>query len=217
MKRSKRVAIIAVLMFAGIALLAVPAMGRRGGSGGWDRGSGRGIGPAFTQDQLDKIEKIHEKYADQRAELSNRLKAIMVDAQDKRDGGEPDFNAIEKTMTEVSDIRLKLAKLHLNIQKEIRPLLDDDQKVLFDRGLGRMMGGDMWARGGRAGGMMGAGRDGRTMGGMCPTGRGGMGHGMQGHPGMGTGMGRGMGMGPGGGQMNAPWCPFADDDGEDDD
>jgi hypothetical protein len=218
MKRSKRVAVIAVLVLTGIALVAAPAVARRGRDAGWHRGAGRGAGPAFTQEQLERIESIHEKYSDRQAELTNRLKVIVVEARDKMGEGAPDFNAIERTMEEVADIRLQLAKIRLSIHKEIRPLLDDDQKVLFDRGLGRMLHGGMGAGGGNMGGHCGMtqgqrmqGRPGRGMGMGRAEGRG-MGRGM------GPGMGQGMGMGRGGEMM--PWCPFADeveDEGPDDD
>jgi Spy/CpxP family protein refolding chaperone len=222
MKRSKRAAIIAVLILTGVALIAVPAVARNGRAAR-GCGAGRGMGPAFTEEQLEQIESIHDKYSDRRAELTNRLKVIMVDAHESMGEGEPDFNAIERRMEEVADIRLDLAKLRLTIHKEIRPLLDDDQKVLFDRGLGRILhGGTAGRRGqgmmdGRRGMMGGQGVPGRPgagsrMGMEQGMGRG-TGRGMHGM-GHGTGMGMGQGMGRGGEMM--PWCPFADD-AEDDD
>lgn len=221
MRKSRRAAIIAVLVLTGIALVAVPAAARRGRAGGWSGGQGRGMGPMFTEEQQDQIQDIHEKYADRQAELTNRLKVIMVDAKDSVGEGDPDWNAIERRMEEVADVRLELAKLRLDIHKEIRPLLDDDQKLLFDRGLGMMMHGGrggcgMMGRGGMKGGMGPMGGGG-PMGGPGMTG-GRMGRGM--HPGMGAGRGMGMGQGMGRGGEMMPWCPFADDmedEGPDDD
>jgi hypothetical protein len=178
------------------------------------------MGPMFTEEQQEQIKDIHEKYADRQTELANRLKVIMVEAKDSMGEGEPDWNAIERRMEQAADLRLEMAKLKLNIHREIRPLLDDDQKMLFDRGLGMMHG-----RGGGCG-MMGCGG---MMGGMGPMDHGGMmgGRGMKGgrmgcgmHPGMGAGRGMGMGQGMGRGGEMMPWCPFADDmedEGPDDD
>jgi len=198
MKSKKRVATIVVLALVGVALVAVPsaAMRGRGGAGGTGRAAGRGMGPAFTESQLEQIEKIHEKYNDERAELTNRLKVIMVEAHENMGEGEPDFDAIEDTMEEVADIKLKLAKMRLQIHKEIRPLLDDDQKVLFDRKLGRMLHGGRGHHPGMMGsnGMRDGSRGGRGMrhpgmmggmGGPCMQG----GAGMQGGPGMQKGPG----------------------------
>jgi Spy/CpxP family protein refolding chaperone len=214
MRSKKRLVTIAVLALTGVALIAVPAVAMRGRMGGGQRGMGRGMGPAFTDEQLEQIEKIHDKYNDERAELTNRLKVIMVEAREADTDGEPDYNAIERNIEEVADIRVQLAKLRLQIHREIRPLLDDDQKVLFDRGLAGVLHGGRGGLGGGHPGMMGR-RGGMGHGGTM--GRGGaMGRGgMKGGPGCGPGMGGGMpgqpGMGRGMGQGVNPWCPFADD------
>ncbi len=216
MRSNKRKLITTVVLaLVAVALIAVPTMARMGRGGGGRPGMGRGMGPMFTAEQQEQMEKIHDKYSDQRAELTNRLKVIMLEARDVDTAAAPDYKAIEKNIEEVSAIRVKLAKLNLQIHKEIRPLLDDDQKVLFDRGLGGMLHG----------GMGGSGHPGMTgrRGGMdCMMGRGGAMGGpgaMGGRGAMGCGMrGAGMGRGVDGGQM-APWCPFAedaDDDADDD-
>ena len=203
MRSKKRVITVVVLALAGVALIALPTAAFRGHAGGMGQGKGTGMGPTFTDEQMEKIEKIHDGYNDERAELTNRLKVIMLEAHDAVAEDTPDFDAIERRIDEMTEVKGDLAKLRLRIHKEIRPLLDDDQKVLFDRGLGRMLHGGM--AGGRDGhpGMMGRGgmRDGMR-GGMRGGTRGGMGGGMPGHAGMGGGAGYQM----------MPWYPFADTD-----
>ena len=209
MKSKKRVITVVVLALAGVALIALPTAAFRGRAGGMGMEKGMGMGPAFTDEQMEKIEKIHDSYNDERAELTNRLKVIMLEAHDAVADDTPDFDAIERRIDEMMEVKGDLAKLRLRIHKDIRPLLDDDQKVLFDRGLGRMLHGGM--AGGRAGhpGMMGRG----GMRGGMRGGRGGPGGG---HPGMRGGMGGGMpghaGMGGGAGYQMMPWSAFADTD-----
>ncbi len=217
MRSKKRVITVVVLALAGVALIALPTAAFRGHAGGMGqgKGTGMGMGPTFTDEQMEKIEKIHDGYNDERAELTNRLKVIMLEAHDAVAEDTPDFDAIERRIDEMVEVKGDLAKLRLKIHKEIRPLLDDDQKVLFDRGLGRMLHGGMGGGmgGGRAchPGMMGRGgmRDG-----MRDGMRGGMRGGM--HGGMSGGMGGGMpgraGMGGGMAYQMMPWCPFADTD-----
>jgi Spy/CpxP family protein refolding chaperone len=222
MKSNKRKLITTVVLaLLAVALIAVPAVAMRGRASGGHRGMGRGMGPAFTAEQQEQMEKIHDKYADERAELTNRLKVIMLEARDVDTDAAPDYKAIEKNIEEVSAIRVKLAKLRLQIHKEIRPLLGDDQKVLFDRGLGGMLHGGMGGQGhpgmmGRRGGMDCMMGRGGTMGCGAMGGRGAM----SGPGAMGCGAMGGPGMaGATPGQM-APWCPFADnaaDDEADDD
>ena len=215
MRSKKRFAAVLVLVLMGVALLSVPAGARMGRAAGGARGVGRGMGPAFTEEQQEQIEKIHDKYADERAELTNRLKVIRIEAQDVDRDAAPDYKAIERNIEEAAEIRVKLAKLRLQIHKEIRPLLDDDQKVLFDRGLGRKLHG---AGGPGHPGMMGR-RSGMSRGrAMSQCGAMG-GPGMRGMSGQrGTMCGQGAMGGPGAmggrGEM-MPWCPFADDAADD--
>jgi Spy/CpxP family protein refolding chaperone len=187
MRSKKRVITVVVLALAGVALIALPVAAQRGRAGGM--GMERGMGPAFTDEQMEKIEKIHDRYNDERAQLTNRLKVIMLEAHDAVTDDTPDFNAIERSIDEMTEVKGELVKLRLRIHKEIRPLLDDDQKVLFDRGLARMLHGGM--AGDRAGhpGMLGRGgmRDGMRgdvrggmRGGTRGDMRGGMGGGMPG-------------------------------------
>lgn len=213
MKSKKRIITIVVLALAGVALIALPTAAFRGHAGGMGMGKGMGMGPAFTDEQLEKIEKIHDGYNDERAELTNRLKVIMLEAHDAVADDTPDFDAIERRIDEMMEVKGDLAKLRLRIHKEIRPLLDDDQKVLFDRGLGRVLHGGMGGGmgGGRAchPGMMGRGG---MRGGMRGDVPGGGRPGMMGRGGMGGGMPGHAGMGGGAGYQMMPWCPFADTD-----
>lgn len=203
--KKRKLGTTVVLALVGVALVAVPAVAMRGRAGGGQRGMGRGMGPAFTTEQQEQVKSIHEKYSDERAELTNRLKVIMVEAHDVDPDAAPDYNAIEKNIEEVSAIRVELSKLRLQIHKEIRPLLDDDQKVLFDRGLGGMFHGGMGGKGGSGHpgmtGRRGAMGNGGAMGG----------RGAKCAPGAMGGRGTGGGA-PG--QMT-PWCPFADDAADD--
>lgn len=195
MKRSKVILVVLIALFA-VAVVAAPALARRGGG---RRAHPRGgMMPQFTAEQQERIEGIHEKYNDERAELTNRAKVLALELQDLVGDGEPDFDGIEDKLAEITKIRLDLMKLRLRIHKEVRPLLDEDQRTLFDRGLARLVG--RGGAGGR-GGMMGRG----ALQGMCPMGGDGR------MAGQGRAMGRHSMMGRG--QMG--WAP--PDDVEDDD
>lgn len=199
-----------------VAAVAMPAAAR-GGASPRGRGMGRGgscMGPQFTTEQQDQIKKIHDKYDAKRVELSNRLDVLQVEMQDLVAAkGEPDFKAIEKKMEDISAVRLDLSKLRLRIHQDVRPLLTDDQKTLFDSrlGLGMMHGmrGGFGGPGHMRNGGMRAGRMGGAMMGQVPGGMGGCAM---------------MGQAPGGmnGGMNpGPYCRFRtnapDDDAENDD
>ncbi|MCK4409994.1 MAG: hypothetical protein KAW67_07905, partial [Candidatus Eisenbacteria sp.] len=105
MRSRKRVTTIVVLALAGVALIALPAAAFRGRAGGTGMAKGMGMGPTFTEEQLEQIEKIHDRYNDERAELSNRLKVLMLEAHDAVDGDTPDFNAIERGIEEMGEVK----------------------------------------------------------------------------------------------------------------
>jgi len=188
MKRSRVILIALVALFA-VTMVVTPALARReGGRRAHARG---GMMPQFTAEQQEQIKAIHEKYNDERAELTNRAKVLALELQDFVGDGEPDFDGIEDKLEQISKVRLDLLKLRIRIHREVRPLLDEDQRTLFDQGLARLVG---HGRAGEGRGMMG--RDGGR--GMRPM----MGRGQMGCP-------KGMGHGPMG------WAP--PDDVEDDD
>jgi Spy/CpxP family protein refolding chaperone len=144
MKRT-RLIITAVVVLAVSAAIAAPAIAQKAvPQAPMTRGMGRracgGFGPQFTLEQQEQIEKIHQKHNDERTELTNRLKVMALEMKDIVGSDKPDFKAIEKKMEDMAAVRLDLAKLRLRIHQDIRPLLDDDQRVLFDRNLGRHMG-----------------------------------------------------------------------------
>lgn len=197
MKRSKVILVVLIALFTA-AVVATPALAKRGsGRGAHPRG---GLMPQFTTEQQERIEAIHEKYDDERVELTNRAKVLALGLKDLVGDGEPDFDGIEDRIEEISRVRLDLMKLRIRIHKEIRPLLDEDQRTLFDQGLAHLVGHG--GAGGRRGGMMGRG----AMSGMCPMGgqgpMAGQGRMMGQHQTMGRGstdcpFGMGQGMGPG--------------------
>ena len=202
MKRSKFI-ITAVAILAVSAAIVVPAVAQKAFpqapmTPGMGRRACAGFGPQFTLEQQEQIKKIHERYNDERTEFANRLKVMALEMQDVVEADEPDFKAIERKMEDMAAVKLDLAKLKLRIHQDIRPLLDDDQRTLFDRGFGRRMG---------HGGMscLGAGPTGGR-GGM--SGHGGMGHGgRMGNRAVGgqRPMHGGMGMGPGAAAGTCPW------------
>jgi Spy/CpxP family protein refolding chaperone len=152
MKRSKVILVVLIALFA-VSMIVTPALARRGdGRRGHSRG---GLMPQFTAEQQEQIEAIHEKFNDECAELTNRAKVLALELKDLVSDGEPDFDGIEGKLEEMSRVRLDLMKLRIRIHKEVRPLLDEDQRTLFDQGLARLVGHG--GAGGRGGGMMGRG------------------------------------------------------------
>jgi Spy/CpxP family protein refolding chaperone len=183
MRRSKAL-IISVVAIAVVAAVAIPSVARMGhAERGMDRGMG--MGPVFTEEQREQMQDIHERYGEREVELANRVRVLRMEMQELAAAeGEPDFGALERKLEEIAEVRLDMAKLKLRIHQDIRPLLTDDQKTLFDGRIGQAL------MHGRGAGPMCGGRMGHGMGmdrcggmGMCAGGRGGgMGAGARGRP-----------------------------------
>ncbi len=205
----KKILIAVVLTIAVAGLIAAPAIAQRVVEkrmcvvdGGHGMGHGKGMQPEFTAEQKEQIGTIKAKYEEERVALANRMKAMHIEAKDILEKDPPDFKAIEKKIDEFSKVHTDQAKLRLRQHQEIRALLDDDQKTIFDAGFARkihgLLGGGRGHGMGRGGcdGMMG-GRMGCDMGGGKMGGK--MGCGMMGGRMMGGKMGCDMG-----GMMGAP-------------
>jgi len=184
MRRTKLITIVVIAALA-LALVATNALAQRGGRGAGVRGERIEriveARPVFTDEQKEEIKAIHERYEEERVELSNRIRVLRMEMNDLLGADEPDFDDIEDKLEAVHAVRLEQAKLRLRIHQDVRPLLSDDQRALFDRGFGRMGLGMM--RGDGPGMMDCGGRPGMGQG-MC-HGRGTGSHPMRGGRGMG--------------------------------
>ena len=186
MKRTRFVAVVlaAALVMGLVATTAVAQRGQVAGVGRGDRAAGmRAAGPVFTDEQKEEMKEIHEKYDDERVELANRARVLQLEMGELLTADDPDFDDIEDKIEQIHAVRLELAKMRLRIHQEIRPLLTDDQRTLFDRGLCRMGERMMDGRGGMSG--RGAGHRGMRGKGMCRGPAGTQGRQMQGQHGMG--------------------------------
>ena len=143
------------------------------------------MGPEFTSEQMEQIEQIHEQYRDEQVELRNALKVKALELQELFEAGDPDFDVVEDLMVEMAGMRTELLRIRVRIHRDIRPMLNEDQRMLFDKGFAAMAG-----RRAHMGDRVREHHMGR--------------HGAGGRPGAGM---RGMRMRDGGG----PFCPQADE------
>ena len=89
MRRSKVILVVLIALLA-VAAAAAPVLARReGGRRAHPRG---GMMPEFTAEQQEQIEVIHERYNDERAELTNRAKVLHLELGEFVGDGEPDFD-----------------------------------------------------------------------------------------------------------------------------
>ena len=139
-----RVILALVVATVVLAAVAAPALARWGhGMRGGDPGRGMMLRPQFTDEQEQAIQKIRDKYEDQRVGLHNKLGVAADELRKLLEADSPDLGKVETKIEEMAGLRLEIVKQRLRQHGDIRGLLDADQRVLFDRGLGRIFGDGM--------------------------------------------------------------------------
>ncbi len=151
------VAIVALALLSSVALAGRGSGSGSGMAGRMDRSScrmnERGMRPSFTSEQTEEMKEIRAGFEKERVELANRLKVLHLEMKDVVEAENPDFGKIEGMIDDAAEMQAQMMKLRLKQHRAIRAILDDDQRVLFDRGIARML--DHGGRGGMRGNMGG--------------------------------------------------------------
>ncbi len=149
-------AVVAVATLALLTTAALAGLGDRRGQAGDDC---RGMRPSFTTEQKEEMKEIRESFEDERVGLQNEMKVLHLEMQELAEADSPDFGKLEQMIDEVTELQAQMMKLRLKQHRAVREILDDDQRVLFDRSIaGKLARGGHGDRGGRAamrGGMRG--------------------------------------------------------------
>jgi hypothetical protein len=108
-------------------------MGGRADCGPADCQRGPGIERFLTTEQMEKVDKVRGKYHDQRAEIFTKMATLRGEMRDLLSQPEPDFGKVGERIDAMSDLRARLARMRLEQHREIRGLLTDEQRAIFDR------------------------------------------------------------------------------------
>ena len=130
---------------------------QRGLGQGYGRGPGQGLGlelgqglglrnnvlggqgflygiPDLTEEQESRIIELRTAYLLELNEVQNQLAEKQVQFNILNDAEESDMEAISKYLDEMSKLRNQLILQGITFNKDIRDLLNDEQKVFFDSG-----------------------------------------------------------------------------------
>ena len=200
--------------------------GRRGAQfhRGMHRGMGHGMNfqmfGTLTQEQKDQIGKIRNAQMKKALPVLNQINEQKAKLRTLTTGDKIDTKGANKVLAKIENLRSELAKQMVRTRLEIRNVLTDEQKVMFDARRGMMQGKGFTGKSRGMKGRMGQGRPmpcaGQGRPGMHQGARmamrgqkQGYGQGMQGRSGKGMGMkagqdkgmmkgqDKGMGQGPG--------------------
>ncbi|MEN8248578.1 MAG: Spy/CpxP family protein refolding chaperone [Bacteroidota bacterium] len=115
---------------------AQPRMGQ-----GYQRGPANGQGFAMlgldlTEDQQTQIKDLHLKVQKETLSLRNKLNENMAKLRTLQTSDAPDMKAINKLIDQNAGIRAEMAKLRAATHQEVRKVLTEEQRVIFDSNRG---------------------------------------------------------------------------------
>lgn len=122
----------------------------------------------LTEEQQGQIEALTTETMKEHLPIRSRLQTMKAELDELLIAANPNRNAIDRKIDEMSDLRTEMQKARIDTRLRIRELLTDDQRVKFDamrsHGPGKRMmrhgrpgrmGGMRGDRGGRPGGHRG--------------------------------------------------------------
>ncbi len=94
----------------------------------------------LTDDQQTKIQALRLELTEKNLPLKNQLGEMSAKMKTLQTGNNQDMKAISKLIDEMSKVQAQIRKNAAEHRIEVRALLTDEQKVLFDAHQGRGMG-----------------------------------------------------------------------------
>ncbi len=107
--------------------------------------------PDLTKEQSEKMEKIQLSLHKEMLPLKNQLEEKKAHLRTLSSADKPDQAAINQTIDEISLLKASMMKKKNAAHQEIRALLTDKQRVLFDSRQGKKGKGRNGGMGGRGG------------------------------------------------------------------
>ncbi|MBE0662901.1 MAG: Spy/CpxP family protein refolding chaperone [Bacteroidales bacterium] len=88
--------------------------------------------PGLTEEQSEKMDALRLKNIKENQELRNQLGEKQAQLRTLKTADQPDMNAINNTIDEMAVLRGGMHKNQAATHQEIRKLLTEEQKILFD-------------------------------------------------------------------------------------
>ncbi len=88
--------------------------------------------PNLTEEQQQKITKLQTGMMKEMQGIHDQLAEKHAHLKTLSHAEKPDQNAINKTIDEISDLQAQMMKKRFSHRQEIRNILTDEQKVVFD-------------------------------------------------------------------------------------
>lgn len=110
------------------------------------RGKGWGDGPCRNQpkqppvmaaldlneEQQEQMKEFHTAHLKEMLPIKNKMQELKAELNTLSSGDDVDMKAVNNKIDEISDLHAKMMKMHEANRQEVREILDEEQKVLFD-------------------------------------------------------------------------------------
>jgi len=97
--------------------------------------------PDLSDEQMDKIKNLRIEMMKQITPLQAELQELKAHLRTLSVAEEADMKAINKTIDKISALQGKIMKIHAKFRQDVRSVLNDKQRVVFDSKAGHMMKG----------------------------------------------------------------------------
>lgn len=88
--------------------------------------------PDITQEQLDQIDALRLKALKENQQIRSQLGEKQARRRTLSIADQPSIKAINKIIDEIADLKAEMQKNRMATHQEIRKLLNEEQRVIFD-------------------------------------------------------------------------------------
>lgn len=97
--------------------------------------------PDLSKDQMDKIKSLRIDMMKQITPMKAELQELKAHLRTLSIAEKVDMEMIDKTIDKIGSLQTKMMKIHAKFRQEVRSILNDKQRVVFDSMSGHMMRG----------------------------------------------------------------------------
>ena len=95
--------------------------------------------PDLTEEQQNQIEEMRLDHMKEMMDVQNKLNEKRAELRTLQTKDNPDMEAIYSVIEEMGQVRTEMHKKRAKHHQEIRSLLNEEQKIYFDKHMMRMM------------------------------------------------------------------------------
>jgi len=138
--KTRNLTIIAILLFVTGSVFAQGNQGKKAGLKGQKGQKGMFMNiPDLTDAQKTQMKDMRTANMKEMMPLRNKVQEKQAHLTTVSTGDNVNMNEVNKTLEEISAIKLKMAKNKFAHRQEVRKILTDDQRVYFDMHSGNKM------------------------------------------------------------------------------